>query len=115
MTGEADPRGPFFSTQWEREDYERRQRGEPERHARVGGVGAAQEFDHRVIGDRGQIAFAAGPTDAGFGLAEILANPVERRYDDGVAGTVAYLGGKRGFVARAIPPLSPAPAARVGE
>jgi hypothetical protein len=25
-----DPRGPFFSTQWEREDYERRQRGEPE-------------------------------------------------------------------------------------
>lgn len=28
--GEADPRGPFFSTQWEREDYERRQRGEPE-------------------------------------------------------------------------------------
>jgi hypothetical protein len=26
----SDPRGPFFSTQWEREDYERRQRGEPE-------------------------------------------------------------------------------------
>jgi hypothetical protein len=25
-----DPRGPFFSTQWESEDYERRQRGEPE-------------------------------------------------------------------------------------
>lgn len=28
--GPADPRGPFFSTQWERDDYERRQRGEPE-------------------------------------------------------------------------------------
>lgn len=28
--GEADPRGPFFSTQWERDDYERRQRSEPE-------------------------------------------------------------------------------------
>jgi hypothetical protein len=26
-----DPRGPFFLTQWEREDYERKQRGEPER------------------------------------------------------------------------------------
>lgn len=30
MTGPPDPRGPFFSTQWEREDWERRQRGEPE-------------------------------------------------------------------------------------
>lgn len=27
---QQDPRGPFFLTQWEREDYERRQRGEPE-------------------------------------------------------------------------------------
>jgi len=26
----ADPRGPFFLTQWEREDHERRQRGDPE-------------------------------------------------------------------------------------
>lgn len=26
----CDPRGPFFSTRWEREDYERRKRGEPE-------------------------------------------------------------------------------------
>jgi hypothetical protein len=31
QSGKADPRGPFFSTQWEREDYEREQRGEPAR------------------------------------------------------------------------------------
>jgi hypothetical protein len=28
--GPPDPRGPFFITAWEREDHERRRRGEPE-------------------------------------------------------------------------------------
>jgi hypothetical protein len=41
----TDPRGPFFSTQWEREDYERRQRGEQE----LGPGGAALSPSHREL------------------------------------------------------------------
>lgn len=35
----SDPRGPFFLTEWERQDYERQQRGEPP----LGPLGSAED------------------------------------------------------------------------